>query len=73
MPDLHVTKLTTLLPACDSHRHIAHPGVTCQQEDEWIAHQHRYLGQQSAAPRTAMCDIPPGLRGPNWTAAPRTS
>ena len=72
-PDLHVKRPGYLVPLCDSRRHMAHPGWTCDEIDA-----ERELWDEIAArtfratahlfqPETPMADVPAALRGPNWT------
>ncbi len=68
---LHVKKLATLYPACDSGQHIHHPGLTCPQADAQIAAEEAFWKEHwarlyAATEHTPMADIPPALRGPNW-------
>jgi hypothetical protein len=42
-PELHVRDLTPLVPVCESGRHSAHPGETCEEIDELQAVFRRYL------------------------------
>jgi hypothetical protein len=69
-PELHARKIVAHVPACDTGQHIAHPGLTCEQADEQIAHERavfeQFWGRQYVAARTLMADVPPALRGPNW-------
>lgn len=72
---LYAKKLPTLVHACESRRHIDHPGLTCEQADDQIAQEEafwkKYWSKQYAAAfQTPMCDVPPALRGPNWKGHP---
>lgn len=33
-PELHTRKITKTVPACESGRHVAHPGDTCEETDD---------------------------------------
>jgi hypothetical protein len=50
-PELHVRDLTPPMPAtvCDSGRHPAHPGETCEEIDELQAVFRAYLERSLAA------------------------
>lgn len=69
-PKLTAKKFGALVAACESRRHIEHQGITCEQADEQIAHDEAFWEsfwrRQYAATLTAMADVPPALRGPNW-------
>lgn len=71
---LYAKKLPTLVHACESRRHIDHPGMTCDQADEQIAQDEAFWKQhwarQYAAVLTPMSEVPPALRGPNWKGTP---
>jgi hypothetical protein len=74
VPDLYARKLTALVPACDTGRHIHHPGITCAQMDEEIEWMDEYfaaeLSKTLGRKITPMSEVPPALRGPNWKATP---
>lgn len=66
-PELHVRDLTPPVPviACDSGRHVAHPGETCGEIDELQAVFRAYFEQAMAAAYAAaltpVSEVPPSL------------
>jgi hypothetical protein len=73
--ELYAKKVPGLVHACESGRHREHPGLDCDEADQWIAHddatwKRHWAAQYADALKTAMCDVPPALRGPNWKRTP---
>ncbi|MFI2426533.1 hypothetical protein ACH5A7_20960 [Streptomyces sp. NPDC018955] len=70
MPEeLTVRKLIQYVPACDTGRHVIHPMETCDEYEAYCA-TVRAWWVNSVEPiftRTPMTEVPPSLRGPNWT------
>ncbi|MFE0800100.1 hypothetical protein [Streptomyces sp. NPDC058812] len=65
-----VRKITHLVPACDTGRHVIHPMETC---DEYEAYSEAMRKLYTDALTTAfsqyvtpMSEVPAALRGPNW-------
>lgn len=63
------------VPVCESGRHAAHPGDTCDEADEdvaawsrWFETWARQVGYWQS--RTDPADVPPALRGPNCPRPP---
>lgn len=67
---LTARKIGVQVHPCESRRHIPeHPGMTCEDADEWIQLRDEWIHQAARpllASRTPMADVPPALRGPNW-------
>lgn len=69
-PKLYARKITVPVPACDTGRHVDHPGETCAEWEAYCAAARAWWEQGRATIPAAelmqMSEVPTTLRGPNW-------
>lgn len=67
---LTAKKLFSWVPACESGRHVAHPGETCEEYEAYCeaasATWENAFGAILAARLTPMSQVPATLRGPRY-------